>query len=775
MQTRLKSTIILVMMTLSLGTYAQKFTISGQITDAGSGEDLPFATVLVTDLEGVGTVSNTYGFYSLTLEKGEYTLIFRFSGFQSVTKKIVMDKDIKLNIELAEDSQELEAVVVTAEREDENLTRNEGSISKIDMAALKTVPAFGGEPDVIKIVHTTPGVKPAGEGNSGFYVRGGGLDQNLILLDEAPVYNPSHLLGFFSVFNGDALRSTELYKGGMPAEYGGRSSSVLDIRMKDGNSKKFGGSAGLGLIASRLTLEGPIVKDKSSFIISGRRTYADLILQLSSDEAINSNTLFFYDVNAKANYRFSDKDRVFISGYLGRDKLGFGDEFGFTWGNVTGTLRWNHLFSNRLFSNTTLLYSNYDYKATLSGGDEQIGLESVIEDISLKQDFSYFLDDKNDIKFGFNLISHKLEPGNIQAGPSSGFTSQEAIPANGMEGAVYIQNTHQVTPKLNLNYGLRYSFLQRLGRGTEFQFDNEGNVISSTEFDKGEEISYLDGWEPRLSANYTLNGTSSMKLGYNRSFQYIHLLSSATSSSPLDTWIMSSNNVKPQIADQISLGYFKNFKDNMFETSLEVYYKDMQNVIDYRTGANVFFNDEVEGDLVFGDGESYGAELSIKKNKGKFTGWLSYTLSRTVRQFDEINAGREFSARQDRTHDIAIVSQYKLNDRMTLSGNFTYYTGDAVTFPTGQYQLEQTSIPLYSDRNANRAPDFHRLDLGLTIQRPKKGRIESSWSFSLYNVYGRKNAFLINFHPSEHSPSVNEALKLSLFSIVPSVTYNIKF
>ncbi|MEM9340524.1 MAG: TonB-dependent receptor plug domain-containing protein, partial [Bacteroidota bacterium] len=706
---------------------------------------------------------------------GEYTISYQFLGFQTEMKKIVLDKDLRIDIELGADSQNLQEVVVTAEREDQNITRNEGSVITLDMKSVKALPALGGEPDILKIIQSTPGVKTAGEGNSGFYVRGGGLDQNLILLDEALVYNPSHLLGFFSVFNGDALKNTELYKGGMSAEYGGRTSSVMDIRMKDGNNKQFAGSGGIGLIASRLTLEAPIVKDKGSFIVSGRRTYADLFLKLSNDPSVNQNVLFFYDANVKANYRISDKDRIIVSGYTGRDKLGFQDQFGFTWGNITSTIRWNHLFSDRLFSNTTLLFSNYDYSATLGGGEEEIGLESVIEDFSLKQDFSYFPDDKNEIKFGFNLIDHTLEPGNLNAGPESGFSSEKATPLNGLEGAVYIQNSQQLSSRLNVNYGIRYSFLQRFGSGTQLALDENRNITGQQEFGPGERMSYQGGFEPRLSANFSLDKSSSLKLGFNKNYQYIHLLTSATSSSPLDTWIMSGKNIKPQIADQISLGYFRNFGGKAYETSVEVYYKDMQHVIDYRTGANVFFNDEVEADLLSGDGESYGAEFFVKKNNGKLTGWLSYTLSWTDRRFNEINNGQRFPARQDRRHDVSLVALYKISESLTFTGNFSYYTGDAVTFPSGQYQLDGASVPLYSERNGNRAPAFHRMDVGLTWDRPKKGRFESSWNFSLYNVYARQNFFIIDFGPSEDVPNVNEAVQTSLFTIVPSVTYNFKF
>lgn len=769
---------LVVFLLVSHTLQAQKFTLSGQIKDASTGEDMPFANVVITNLAGVGTATNVYGFYSITLEAGTYTVSYQLIGYEAVVKEIELTQDVRMDIELGESAELLKEVVISAEKEDQNVTRNEGSVTTIDMKEVKEIAIFGGEPDIIKVMQFNPGIKTAGEGNSGFYVRGGGLDQNLILLDEAPVYNPSHLLGFFSVFNGDAIKGATVYKGGMPAEYGGRTSSVMDIRMKEGNSKKFGVSGGIGLLSGRLTVEGPIVKDRGSFIVSGRRTYADLFLGLSSDESTSNTQLFFYDLNVKGNYRINDKNRIYLSGYFGRDRFGFDDQFGLNWGNATATLRWNHLFSDKLFSNTSLIYSDYDYEFSFGVDEDRLGLQSIINDLNLKQDFTYYINSRNTMKFGVNAIRHRLEPGNLNAGANTGVTAEDAEEKRGLEGAVYIQNQQDIGARLNLNYGLRYSFFNQFGDGTAYFFDNNGELTGSQQYDDLESMQYYGGFEPRLSATYLLNDESSLKLGYNRSYQYIHLLTNATTSSPTDVWIMSSNNVEPQIADQVSLGYFRNFQSNMFETSVEVYYKDMQNVIDYRNGADVFFNDELEGDLVSGDGEAYGAEFFVKKNKGRLTGWLSYTWSRTLRQIDEINEGDQFSARQDRIHDISIVALYKLNERVTLSGNFVYYTGDAVTYPSGRYALDGTIVPVYTERNGGRMPDYHRLDLGLTLYRKKEkrqGRFDSNWNFSLYNVYGRENAFSINFQPVEDNPTQTEAVQLSLFRWVPSVTYNFKF
>ncbi|MFK7786922.1 MAG: carboxypeptidase-like regulatory domain-containing protein [Crocinitomicaceae bacterium] len=777
--TRKKINLLFALLTVvtSMSFSQTKFTLSGQIKDATNGEDLLFADVILNDSTSKnGTNSNEYGFYSITLPEGIYQLTVRSIGFSNFEKEINLNKDISLDIELSlpGDVQELEDIVISAKKEDQNL-KKAGTETQLDLETLKVMASLGGEPDIVRLVIADPAVKTAGEGNAGHYVRGGGLDQNLVLLDEAPVYNPSHLLGFFSVFNGDALKSATIYKGGMPAQYGGRTSSVMDITMKDGNSKKLNVSGGIGLIASRISIEAPIVKNKGSFMLSGRRTYADLFLVFANDETLQNTQLYFYDLNLKANYRISKKDRVYLSGYFGRDKLGLGDQFGLNWGNATGTFRWNHLFSDKLFSNTSVIYSDYDFEFGLGQDENEIGLQSVIRDINVKQDFSYFLNKNNKLRFGLNAIYHTVEPGNIRAGANAGISSSDADEKFGLESGIYIQNEQKIGKRLLINYGLRYSLFQALGEGTSYEFDEDGGLVSQTEFGSGEIIQNYGGLEPRLSGNYSLNETSALKFGYNRNLQYMHLLTNSTSSTPTDVWIMSSNNIKPQIADQLSLGYFKNFKSNMYETSVEAYYKNMQNTIDYRTGASTFQNTLIEGDLVYGTGESYGVELSIKKNKGKFTGWLTYSLSKTTRQYDEINNGEKFSARQDRTHDISLIGVYALNNKLSLTGTFVYYTGDAVTFPSGQYTVGGMTVPLYTERNGYRMPDYHRLDLGLTWKTRDTKKFESSWSFSLYNVYGRQNAFSISFQESEENPGVNEAVQLSLFRWIPSFTYNFKF
>jgi hypothetical protein len=760
---------------LPLAAFGQKLTISGTIKDAANGEDLIGAVVSVKGQPSAGATTNTYGFYSLTLPAGSYTLICQYIGYKPEEKAIDLQANTTLNISLATASRDLQEVVVKTDRADRNISQTQMGMFKLDPKQIESVPVLFGEKDIIKVLQMTPGVKAAGEGNAGFYVRGGAADQNLILLDEAPVYNASHMLGFFSVFNSDALKDVTLYKSGIPAEFGGRASSVMDVKMRDGNSKRYSASGGIGLIASRLTIEGPIVKDKGSFIVSGRRTYADLFLKLSPNEALKKSKLYFYDLNLKANYQIGEKDRIFLSGYFGRDVFGYDDLFGFDWGNATGTIRWNHIINSKLFSNTSLIYSNYDYRIKIGVDDENITIRSQINDWNLKQDFGLTPNTKNYIKFGFNVIHHTFKPGEIQTGAASNFNNAELSGRKALEGGIYVQNDHKITDKLGLQYGLRYSWFNFMGGATAYDFDKDGNTISSKTYGDWESITYYGGWEPRIAAKYEIDNVSSVKASYNRCYQYMHLLSNSTTSSPTDLWVPSSNNVKPQISDQISAGYFRNLHNNMFEVSFEVYYKALQNQIDYRNGADMVFNEEVEGELVYGKGKAYGAELLVRKQTGRLTGWVSYTLSRSLRAFDEINNGSEYPARQDRIHDIAIVGMYDLTKKIKISANWIYYTGSATTFPSGKYEVNGMQVPYYTERNGYRMPDYHRLDVGMTWMIKQTERRESSLNISLYNAYGRKNAYIINFRQNEDNPQQTEAVKISLFTFVPSITYNFKF
>jgi hypothetical protein len=771
----LRRCFILIAVLISTHAFTQNFTVSGTVKDAANGEDLIGALVGIAEMPGKGTATNSYGFYSITLPAGEYTLQFQSLGFNMRSERIKLASNISLKIELAPTESQLTEVEITDSRSNDNVRKNEMSVMKIDPKAVESVPVLFGERDIIKIFQMTPGVKSAGEGNAGFFVRGGSADQNLILLDEAPVYNASHLLGFFSVFNSDALKDVSLYKGGMPAEYGGRSSSVMDIKMKDGNAKKFGAEGGIGIIASRLTIEAPIVKDRGSFIVSGRRTYADLFLKLSKDSVTKESSLYFYDLNLKANYRINDRNRIYLSGYFGRDNFGLSDIFGFDWGNKTGTLRFNHVFNDRLFSNTSLIYSDYSYRFSFSPDGSEIKFTSSIQDINVKQDFSFFPNPNHKIKFGVNAIHHTFVPGEITSDFES-FSDLKLSNKYALESAVYAQDDMSINERFGLQYGLRYSFFNYMGEGKAYTFDENGNTLTTQDYDKWETIQTYGGFEPRLALRYELKNESSVKASYNRSYQYLHLLSNSTSSQPTDIWVPSSNNIKPQTSDQASIGYFRNFKENTYELSVETYYKIMRNAIDYRNGANLFFNDQAEGELLYGKGRAFGAEFLVRRQIGKLTGWVSYTWSRSLRTFDDINEGAEFPAKQDRIHDVAIVAMYALNERVKLSANWIYYTGAAVTFPSGKYEIEGISVPLYSERNGYRMPQYHRLDVGVTVEPKKKNpRFESSWNFSAYNAYARRNAYAITFQQNEDNPEQTEAVRTTLFRIVPSITYNFKF
>ena len=787
----MKTILLFVIIAINSFTHAQNsYTISGNVKDKETGEDIIGARILVKEIEGKGVISNVYGFYSLTLPQGEYNIQYQFIGYESQVVKINLTQNVKKNIEISPKAEILQTVEVTSEKLGENLKSTEMGVEKISIKDVDNIPVLFGEKDILKTMQLLPGVKSAGEGNSGFYVRGGGADQNLILLDEAPVYNASHLLGFFSVFNSDALKDVKLYKGVAPAEFGGRLSSVMDIKMKDGNSKKYTASGGIGLISSRLTLEGPLIKNKSSFIVSGRRTYVDQFLRFSKNENLTSSSLYFYDLNAKANYRISDKDRIFVSGYFGRDNFGFGKDFLFEWGNITSTIRWNHLYSSKLFGNLTLIYSKYDYNIGISAGIDSTGeknlinIGSEIEDFNIKKDFSYYLNTNNTIKFGANIIKHTFKPGNID-----GFDIDNIQTKHSLESALYLSNNQKINNRLSLNYGLRYSNFTQLGPGEIYSFDKDGVFESSKEYKTNEKVISYNGLSPRVSLNYVLNEKSSIKGGYSRTYQYLHLLSNSTSSLPTDVWMPSSNIIEPEIADQASVGYFRNFRKNTLEFSTELYYKSIQNAIDFKDGAEITLNPLVEGDLLFGIGRAYGSEFLLKKKTGKLTGWVSYTLSKSEKQITGINKGEWFSTKQDRTHDVSIVVMYQLNKRITFSTTWVYYTGNAVTFPSGKYEFEGQTINYFSERNGYRMPDYHRLDLGMTLYNKKskmitdadtgkeikvKKRFESSWNFSVYNVYGRENAYSISFEENE-TTGKTEAVQLALFKIIPSISYNFKF
>ncbi|HAN17697.1 MAG: collagen-binding protein [Bacteroidetes bacterium GWC2_33_15] len=753
----------------------KKVTISGHINNE-SGEELIGATVYVKNSK-IGTATNAYGFYSITLPEGNYEIEYSYIGHENEVKNLQLNQNLVINVTLPEASKTIEEVTIVAERKNENIVKTEMSTTKLQAKEIKKIPALMGEVDVIKAIQLLPGISSTGEGFSGFNVRGGSPDQNLILFDEATVYNASHLMGFFSVFNNDAIKDVKLYKGDIPAEYGGRLSSLLDIRMKEGNQKNFEATGGIGTISSRLTLEGPIIEDKWSVLVAGRRTYADLFLLLSSDEMINSNTLYFYDLNLKTNYKINDKNRIFVSGYFGRDVFKFGDMFGFDWGNYTLTTRWNHLFSEKLFSNFSLIYSKYDYKMESGSGSIGFKWTSNLEDYKLKADFTYYPNPKNTIKFGLEAIYHHFNPGFAKSMGETTTNSLKMPESSALEYAVYLSNEHKLTNKLTLSYGLRGSVFQNMGEATVYNFNDSYQAIDSTVYAKWDIYNTFYGLEPRLSLNYTLNQKSSIKASYSRTKQYLHLASNSTAGSPLDVWLPSSPNINPQLANQAAIGYFRNFWRDILETSIEFYYKDMEDQIDFKDFADLMLNPKLEGEFRTGDAWSYGAEFFIRKQQGKFTGWVSYTLSKAERKIPEINSGETYSSSYDRPHNIAIVGSYDLSKRWNVSATWVYASGTPVTFPTGRYEQGNMIVPIYSERNGFRLPDYHRMDISITLkskEKPNKKR-RSDLNLSVYNVYNRHNAWMINFRQDENDPTITIAELVYVFPIIPSLTWNFYF
>lgn len=752
-------------------------TLSGFVRDATDGEMLIGATIYIESLFG-GTVTNTYGFYSLGLDKGKYNITYSYVGYETVRMPLTIQVDTVINIALNRVETTLNEVIVNGEVAAERLAKAQMSVNKLDIKNIRQIPALMGEVDLIKALQLLPGVQATAEGGSGFSVRGGSPDQNLILLDEALVYNPSHLMGFFSVFNNDAIKGVELYKGDIPAAYGGRLSSVVDVRMDDGNSKQFAGQGGIGTISSRLMVEGPLQKDRSSFMLAGRRTYADVFLALSSNEKLKGNSLYFYDFNGKANYIIDDKNRVFLSGYFGKDVFG-NDNFGIGWGNQTFTGRWNHLFNSRLFSNFSLIYSRFNYNLGVpSGQPNAFNWVAVMKDVSAKSDFTWFSDANNSIRFGVSATWHKFHPGKASGlGEETIFNTIEMPQNRSLETGIYISNDQKIGSRFVLKYGLRFSMLNNVGKGTSFHFDENFNKVDSTIYSKGKFFNTYTGFEPRLSVSYNLSETNSVKAAYTRNVQYVHLAQNSTAGTPLDIWFSSSPNVKPQIGDQFSLGYFHNLPKQSIETSIEGFYKLNHNAIDFKDHAELLLNEYIEGELRFGEAWSYGIEVLLKRSQGRVNGWVSYTWSRTFRKIPEINSGKKYPATYDRPHDISIVLNYALSKRWSLGANWVYATGSAVTFPTGRFKIGNTIVPVYSERNSYRLPDYHRLDVSVTLNgKDKPGRRwKGEWNFSAYNVYNKKNPWVINFVSDENDTDITHAEMTYLFGIVPSITYNFKF
>lgn len=765
----------------------QKFTLSGYVKDSKNGESLIGATVYKSG-SGVGASANEYGFYSLSLPEGEHVIGVSLIGYQTATFVVNLNRDLVQKFELAEEGKVLEEVVITGEAEDKNIKSTEMGVAKLDIKQINKIPALLGEVDVVRAIQLLPGVTTVGEGASGFNVRGGNIDQNLILLDEAPVYNSSHLFGFFSVFNPDAVKDVKLIKGGIPAQYGGRVSSILDVRMKEGNSKKMAVTGGIGTIFSRLSIEAPIIKDKASFIIAGRRSYIDALVKpfVKSSSPLKQADFYFYDLTAKFNYRINDKNTVFASGYVGRDVFGI-SAFSFDNGNTTGTIRWNHIFNRKLFFNLTTFYSKYSYLLRFGTNDEaSFKWNSYIVNYSIKPDFSYFLNSKNTIRFGAQALMYDFTPfdaqGQFDDGSSVRFKSDKRY---GVEYSMYAGNEHKVMPRLTLEYGIRVSMYAYMGKGKAYTFgdtlENEPLPLRDTkEYGAFETIKSYVNPEPRMSANYVINSVSSIKASYNRMAQYIQLISNTAASTPLDVYTIASNNLKPLVADQGSIGYFRNFRENMFETSVELYYKYLQNQLDYVDNADLFINPTVESQLVQGLGQAYGAEFYVKKNKGRITGWVSYTLSRTERLVRGISNNDWFRSRYDRTHVVNTSLAYDLTKYWSISANFVFLSGTPATFPNSRVQIQSYSIPYNTEgkRNNYRNTPYHRLDLGATYTFKKNDhrKFKQTLVFSVYNVYNRRNAFSIYFRPKSGEPFMTEAVRLSIIgSFVPAVTYNFNF
>ena len=742
--------------------------LSGSIKDKQTGESLIKAVVRIQELPNAGIISNEYGFYSLTLPSGNYSVVVSQVGYETLVQKIKLDSSQSINFYL-QTKNVLKEVVVESSRKNDNLTKAQMGTETINMSAISKVPVIFGEKDLLKTIQLLPGVKSAGEGNSGFFVRGGGADQNLILLDEAPVYNATHLLGFFSTFNSDAIKDATIIKGNSPSQYGGRLSSVLDVKMKEGNNQDYTVNGGIGLISSKVSVEGPLQKNKSSFILSGRRTYADVFLKAT--EKFKDNILYFYDLNAKANYQINAKNKVYISGYFGRDELGLGQDFGIDWGNKTGTIRWNKIISNKLFLNTSFIYSDYNYNVKLKNGETNFNINSEIKDVNLKQDYTFYTNNQNTLRFGFNTILHNIKPSTFSG---TVINSVAKTGRNGLENAVYLTNNYKATNQLTIDYGLRLSMYTLMG-GDVYNIYENGVVRSSIKLAPSSFGKTYANLEPRITTNYRIDDEKSIKAGYARNVQHLHLLSNSVASSPSDQWIGNSYNIQAEIADQLSVGYVTKLFKNNFEFTTEAYYKHLQNQIDYKDGAEINTVSDVESVLLYGIGRAYGLELLLKKKEGRLTGWIGYTLSKTERKIDGINEGKWYNARQDRTHDISVVGIYDLNERWSISGVFVYNTGDAVTYPTGKYNLQGQTLYQYAARNANRMPAYHRLDFSATYEKNKTKRRHGSWNFSLYNVYGRENAYRISFKDDPNDPTRTQIIRTALFKWVPSVTYQFKF
>jgi hypothetical protein len=784
----------LVVLLSALSCFSQeKFTLSGTIIDANSNETLIGVNVVIPELK-TGVTTNEYGFYSITVPKGIYSVQISYLGFQTMEELIDLNQNVKNNFKLFSNETALKEVIITDNKTKIDIKKPEMSVNKLSISAIKKMPVVLGEVDVLKSILLLPGVTNAGEGASGFNVRGGGADQNLILLDEATIFNSSHVFGFFSVFNPDAIKDLKLYKGGIPARYGGRASSVLDIYQKDGNSKSFHVNGGIGLISSRILAEGPLVKDKGSFLIGGRSSYAHLFLKLSEEQ--KDNSAYFYDLNTKLSYKLDANNSLYLSGYFGRDVFSLNKSFTNIYGNATVNLRWNHLFSEKLFSNLSLIYSDYYYGLDL----DFVGFkwDSGIKNYNIKYDFKNYISDKFKLNYGVNGIYYEFNPGTIKpSDENSGINFAQLDKKYAFEPALYINADHEISNRISLSYGLRYSMFYRLGQSTvniyadnnpvtfnsELQIYEKATPIGTTFFDKNKVMQSYNYLEPRFSLAYQINDDQSLKGSYNRMVQYLQLISNTSSPTPLDVWTPSDSFIKPQIADQVALGYFKNFNDDMYSLEVETYYKEVQNRLDYIDGADLIANKAIEQIILNGQLRSYGLEIMFRKNEGKFNGWISYTLSKSEQQTPGrtpletgINNGQWYNSVYDKLHNIAITTSYNLNEKWSFGANFALQTGQPVTYPVGQYDYLGINVPSYGLRNENRLPAYHHLDIAATLtpKSNKDRQWKGEWVFSIYNLYNRKNAASLNFRQNTDTGN-NEAIKTSIFGVVPAVSYNFKF
>jgi hypothetical protein len=757
----------------------KNITLSGYITDAENGERLAGVTVIETNLK-IGVSTDEYGFYTLNLPSGKWDIQLTYIGYKTIVHS---GQSVRITIHdftMERSETQLGEVIVEARRADENVRAPSMGMVKLDVKTIKTIPSLLGEIDVVRVLQLLPGVQSTSEGSTGFSVRGGGSDQNLILLDDASVYNSGHMLGFFSIFNNDAVKNVTLYKGDIPAAYGGRLSSLLDVEMKEGNPGKIGVNGSIGTISSKLTIDGPIIKDRTTFLIGGRRTYADLFLPFAKEEDLRDNKLYFWDLNLKMSHVLDEKNRLYLTGYLGKDVFK-NDYSRVSFGNTTGTLRWNHIFSGKLFMNLSMIYSRYNYDlGTPDSGTGSFSFlwESHISDYQPRLDFTHILNDKHKLRYGISLNYHEFFPGDVSGiGSTTGNTYFRLPSSYALESGIYLSDEYKVAGNLTLKYGLRLSMFQNIGPGTSYEYDADYIPVDSTSYPAGKIFNTYTALEPRFAFTYLLNEISSVKGSYSHTAQFITLAQNSSSGTPLNIWFPASPNVEPQLCDQFSIGYFRNYRNDMYEVSGEIYYKNFRRLIDFSDHAELFLNQYLEGELRTGNGYSYGIEALVRKNEGFFTGWLSYTYSRSFRIVPEINNGNKYPSLYDKPHSVNLVTTFTLTKRISASATWTYATGLPLTLPTGRAILGNSIIPVYSDRNSYRMDDYHRLDLSVTLKGKEKAgkKWHSDLNFSVYNVYNRHNAWAINIVPDDTDPYVTYAEKTYLFAVIPAITWNIRF